>query len=121
MNSDEQGLCEVFAQLGKSGDCIKTFLEWGGRIISTAIRAGVSPKEIANMSLGLICPKPCWYEGKQILSCPDAIGRLIVEHLDLEVEREEIGQGEVCPECGKKMQSDSGCWRCLDCGYSKCN
>jgi len=25
-----------------------------------------------------------------------------------------------CPECGSKLQPSDGCWKCLNCGYSKC-
>lgn len=33
----------------------------------------------------------------------------------------EEGHYEVCPECGGRLLNENGCYRCLDCGYSKCN
>jgi ribonucleoside-diphosphate reductase alpha chain len=77
LNSDQDGLCEIFAQLGKSGDCVRSLLEWGCRLASLALRAGVSEEEIAKQSTGILCPKPCWWNGEQLLSCPDAIGQQI--------------------------------------------
>ena len=31
-------------------------------------------------------------------------------------------EDNICPECGsKKLVNEGGCWKCLDCGYSKCD
>lgn len=32
----------------------------------------------------------------------------------------EEGHYDVCPECGGRLLNENGCYRCLDCGYSKC-
>lgn len=121
LNEDNLGLCEIFAQLGKSGDCVKAFLEWGCRIASIALRAGVEPASIAENSLGIMCPKPCWVNGEQVQSCPDAIGRMISENLHLEIREEKVGAGEMCPDCGAKLELESGCAVCRSCGFSKCS
>ncbi|MFA5342077.1 MAG: ribonucleotide-diphosphate reductase subunit alpha, partial [Clostridia bacterium] len=81
-----------------------------------------------------------------ILSCPDAIGRMIEKVAKMNGElKEEVkktipyihyGESETktlirkeekssesrpCPECGSPLESDGGCVICRACGYSKCN
>jgi ribonucleoside-diphosphate reductase alpha chain len=123
LNEDDIGLCEIFAQLGKSGDCVRAFLEWGCRLASMALRAGVGPAPIVENSLGIMCPKPCWVNGEQVLSCPDAIGRMIQENMHIELFRDEpeVGTGELCPDCGMKLEQESGCAVCRSCGFSRCS
>jgi ribonucleoside-diphosphate reductase alpha chain len=29
-------------------------------------------------------------------------------------------KGEVCPDCGSKLQHEAGCVKCTNCTYSKC-
>lgn len=35
-------------------------------------------------------------------------------------EKNEIIEGEKCPECGGKLIRENGCIRCIDCGWSRC-
>ncbi len=74
VNTDDDGLCEMFALLGKAGGCSSGMLEGCMRLASLALRCGVSPHYVSRHLTGVRCPNPAWYEGRQILSCMDAVG-----------------------------------------------
>jgi len=131
INSDEQGLCEVFSQMGKSGGCAASQSEALSRMISVSLRAGVDPKAIVKHLRGIRCPSPSWAQGGKVLSCADAVG-IALEHY---LEWVETGHASttvsknteglvnlagVCPECGGTLEHESGCAVCRACGYSKC-
>ena len=50
-----------------------------------------------------------------IMSFTAAMTRILKKYL-----KDEIIEGEVCPDCGGKLIRENGCIRCLDCGWSKC-
>lgn len=74
VNVDDDGICEMFAHLGKAGGCPAAMLEGCMRIASLALRCGVDPQHIVKHLIGIRCPTPVFYEGRQNLSCMDAIG-----------------------------------------------
>ena len=78
VNHDERGLVELFAAMGKGGGCSGALNEAIGRLVSLALRSGVPAKEIARQLRGIRCPCPRWKDGDQILSCADAIGRMLL-------------------------------------------
>jgi ribonucleoside-diphosphate reductase alpha chain len=91
------------------------------RLVSLGLRSGIKPERIIKQLHGIRCPSPTWYEGNQILSCPDAIAQTLKEEFKIEVEAPQpVGQVP-CPECGAEMKPDSGCFICTACGYSKCS
>src|SRR5512143_4118760 len=77
INEDEEGICEVFSTMGKSGGCAASQSEAVSRMVSLALRSGVSLDAIIKQVKGIRCPSPAWGEGGSILSCPDAIGRAL--------------------------------------------
>ena len=132
INEDEQGACELFTQLGKSGGCTASQSEAVSRMISLCLRSGISQEEIVYQLKGIRCPSPTLAEGGAILSCADAIGKALMNYRkekmvpDLFVkdvpEIASHGQAEV-------MKTDSGsslnmknrdyvgsCPQCPDCG-----
>jgi ribonucleoside-diphosphate reductase alpha chain len=64
-----------------------SFTEALAKTISTALRAGVDPHEIAEELQGIRSPKVAWDKGEQIQSIPDAIGTAMRRYLDGDVER----------------------------------
>jgi ribonucleoside-diphosphate reductase alpha chain len=81
VNSDEQGICEVFSTLGKAGGCASAQLEAICRLISLALRSGVDVYSVVRQLRGIRCPSIAWEEGKSILSCADAIASVLEKHI----------------------------------------
>ncbi|MCL2389907.1 MAG: vitamin B12-dependent ribonucleotide reductase [Endomicrobia bacterium] len=77
INEDEQGACELFTQLGKSGGCTSSQSEAVARMISLALRSGVNQQDIINQLKGIRCPSPTLAEGGAILSCADAVAKAL--------------------------------------------
>ena len=120
INSDEKGICEVFAQMGKTGGCASSQIEATGRLISLALRSGVSLPSILKQISGIRCPSPTWGNGQQVLSCPDAISRVISSYTQAKVEDDERMMGS-CPDCGGQVVHENGCLTCHSCGFSRCS
>jgi ribonucleoside-diphosphate reductase alpha chain len=141
INEDDQGLFEIFAQMGKSGGCAMSQSEAVARLISLALRAGVDTEAILKQLRGIRCPAPLLAKGGVVLSCPDAMSKAIERHikkirdvgeediiekattLDNFVENREAGNVVgVCPDCGGPLIFEEGCSKCLNrsCGYTKC-
>ena len=123
VNRDEKGLCEVFGNLGKGGGC-PSQSEATCRIVSTALRSGVDPKELIEQLRGIRCLSTAMARsnggGVNVLSCPDAIARAIEEATGQVPNTAEAVVGKTCPDCGQSLRKESGCLVCQDCGYSKC-
>ncbi len=119
INSDEQGMCEVFAQMGKTGGCASSQIEAAGRLISLALRSGVEPEAIIKQLNGIRCPSPIWQNGKMVLSCPDAMAQVLLRVAATEPEAS-IQPAGFCPDCGGALTPGEGCLNCYSCGYSKC-
>ncbi len=146
INEDETGLCEVFTTIGKAGGNAAAQSEAISRIISLALRSGIEPLEIVKQLKGISGPMPVWDgNGGQILSTPDAIGKVLERYIQ---NREhyrhfknvepaapkamtgvpkmhkstdgETRQQSACPECGTNVEHVSGCVVCYNCGWSKC-
>jgi len=123
VNEDDNGLCEVFANLGKAGGC-PAQSEATCRVVSAALRSGVDAKVLIEQLKGIRCLSTITRrkENKEIkvLSCPDAIARAIEEALGQNCEPIRISPGNKCPECGYPLRRDSGCNVCDYCFYNKC-
>jgi ribonucleoside-diphosphate reductase alpha chain len=120
INSDEQGMCEVFAQMGKTGGCASSQIEAAGRLISLALRSGVKGDAIIKQLIGIRCPNSSWQNGKMVLSCPDAIAQVLKGMVDSDIV-ENPGMLGVCPECSSVLSHAEGCLVCHGCGYTKCS
>ena len=131
INSDEQGLCEVFTQMGKSGGCAASQSEALSRMILDTLSDQVDKQAIIKHLRGIRCPAPAWAEGGKVLSCADAVG-IAMEHY---LQWMETGTASTavsktsdslvhlagaCPECGSALEHESGCAVCRACGFSKC-
>jgi len=127
VNSDEQGICEVFSSLGKAGGCASAQLEATCRLISLALRSGVDVASVVRQLRGIRCPSIAWEEGKSILSCADAIASVLEKHIsgeDSKPKLEDYGLAKnlagQCPDCGNLLAYQEGCFVCPSCGYTKC-
>jgi len=145
VNEDEQGPCEVFTLLGKSGGCTASQSEAIGRLVSLALRSGLKCEEIIEQLKGIRCPQPALTEQGPILSCADALAKAMENYLKerkMPTLFEPIGGGAAlekitnhksqitnlsklgicpqCPDCGNTLSYEEGCIICHSCGYSKC-
>jgi len=132
INWDDEGLCEVFTNIGKHGSDVAAWSEAVGRLISLCLRSGVSPKYLVDQLIG-ITSHPIWQNGVQILSVPDAIGKVLARYLKTDEQLPfTLDEGPEfptdkkvhylsCPDCGGTIEHESGCVVCKLCGYSKCN
>ncbi len=150
INEDEQGLFEVFTNMGKAGGCASSQAEAVSRLISLALRAGIKTEEIVRQLKGISCPMQIWWEGGQkILSCADAIAKSIELYPSYEkngsskvtvgppagkaavsAKASKAAEPEVsydvkmtvamCPDCGGPIENKEGCMTCQLCGFTRC-
>ena len=120
INKDELGYCEVFAQMGKTGGCASSQIESTGRLISLALRSGVRIDSIIKQITGIRCPSPIWQNGHQVLSCPDAIAKVLANVSQVEAPAPTMTMA-ACPDCGGAIEHESGCLVCRSCGFSRCS
>ncbi len=128
INEDDEGLCEVFLHMGKSGGCTASQSEAIGRLISLALRSGIETEAIIRQLKGIRCPSPSWHNGGSALSCSDAIAKSLErytgDHADNPEGRPIVrGMPDIspeCPECGEILEPSEGCVVCRTCGYSEC-
>ncbi|KKU91740.1 MAG: Ribonucleoside-diphosphate reductase [Candidatus Jorgensenbacteria bacterium GW2011_GWA1_48_11] len=82
VNNDEVGApFEVFATLGKTGGFFQEQTEGLCRLISLSLRAGIKVEEIIDHLKGIRGPMPTFTEKGTILSLPDAIAKVLEEHV----------------------------------------
>ena len=120
INEDEEGICEVFAQMGKTGGCASSQIEAAGRLISLALRSGVKVEAIVKQLTGIRCPSPIWQNGAMVLSCPDAISQVIKHYTHIDSADMPAMMG-ACPDCGSALEHEGGCLVCRACGFSRCS
>jgi ribonucleoside-diphosphate reductase alpha chain len=148
VNYDENGICEVFTNVGRAGGC-PSQSEATSRLTSIALRSGMDVKEIIEQLKGIRCHSTLRQRATnkdiKVLSCPDAIGKALEKVMNTCVEIENGSSNEMfleieedkgeeninkenpikdkeasCPECGHKVDHEGGCMICRNCGFSKC-
>jgi ribonucleoside-diphosphate reductase alpha chain len=113
---------EVFAQIGKSGYDTMADTEAICRLISLSFRSGIDVEVVIEQLRGIGGDAPVYGSGGLIRSVPDAIAKVLHKH---------FGNGKAlkaqtdlsvlnCPDCNGRLNTESGCIVCPDCGYSKC-
>ena len=113
---------EVFAQIGKSGYSTMADTEAICRLISLALRSGISVEQIIEQLIGIGGASPIYQEGGLVMSIPDAIAKVLNKHFGKNKNKNSFKDlyMEYCPDCGAKLEHDSGCLVCRACGFSKC-
>lgn len=81
VNADEYGICEVFTNTGREGGCASQS-EATSRLISIALRAGISVDAIYEQLRGIRCPACLRRSGVHVTSCPDAIAKAIKKYVE---------------------------------------
>ncbi len=137
VNYDETGICEVFTNTGRAGGC-PSQSEATARLVSIAMRSGISSDAIIEQLKGIRCPSTIRQRDMKVTSCPDAIAKMIEKVMKFKngnnplTQTKEIARAigdnteevtktsKYCPECGSKMEHEGGCVCCRQCGYSKC-
>jgi ribonucleoside-diphosphate reductase alpha chain len=120
VNWDDHGFCEVFASMGKAGGCAYSQIEATGRLISLALRSGVKMESIIRQLMGIRCPSPQWQNGEQIVSCSDAIAKVLNHNAHVNITPTYSLMG-ACPDCGASVEHEGGCIVCRSCGFSRCS
>ncbi len=141
-NYDENGICEVFTSTGKAGGC-PSQSEATARLVSVALRSGISINEVYDQLKGIRCPSTIRQQGMSCTSCPDAIAKVVMkvsklieeqpkEKASYEMPTEKpvpqkhpiipatANEIHACPECGSVVEHEGGCVICRNCGFSKC-
>jgi ribonucleoside-diphosphate reductase alpha chain len=120
VNWDDHGFCEVFASMGKAGGCAYSQIEATGRLISLALRSGVKMESIIRQLMGIRCPSPMWANGEQVVSCSDAIAKVLNHNAQANITQDYSLMG-ACPDCGGAVEHEGGCIVCRSCGFSRCS
>ncbi|MGD9653025.1 MAG: ribonucleotide-diphosphate reductase subunit alpha, partial [Candidatus Dadabacteria bacterium] len=127
---------EVFVQIGKSGYSTMADAEATGRLVSLALRSGISVKDVVEQLEGIGGSSPVFSEGKLVMSIPDAIATVLKKHFGAAPANAASGHSETsaaprkvtdlnlerCPDCGDRaLAFEAGCMTCRSCGFSKCD
>ncbi len=131
INEDNEGVFEMFTQLGKSGGCQATQSEAIARLISLALRSRIDTARIIDQLRGIRCPSPTLTENGAILSCPDAIAKALESYISEKDEPNlfESQDTAIIPTLTKKSEekikkykpsssgnSEGACKQCPECG-----
>ncbi len=123
-------LKEVFVTLGKSGGDEKADAEAIGRLISLYLQHGGDIKNAISTLKGIKGKYASWDEGTQLLSIPDAVAKALEMQLSnvpvtigapRQMDTRAASGGSACPDCHESsLIFENGCYKCTNCGYSKC-
>jgi len=124
VNTSDGKPFEIFAQIGKAGSDVVAFTEAIARLISLALRCGVSVDEIVTQLEGIGGARSVGFGPNRIMSVPDAIGQTLRKLAAADTDAEQVNgnhQLEICPDCGTcALIRAEGCLKCEACGFSEC-
>ncbi len=78
VNEKDECVNRVFIQLGKAGGCSSSQTQAIAELINVSLKNGKSIKDIVDRLIGIRCHKPT-QDG--VLSCADAIGKILSNYL----------------------------------------
>ncbi len=127
---------EVFVQVGKAGSDTMAVAEALGRLVSLVLRlpsplsAGRRLDEVISQLSRIGGGQPTGFGSAKVLSLPDALARVLGEHIGQEgtLAGTRSGAppaprtiGDLCKECGQAtLIYEEGCKKCVSCGYNEC-
>jgi len=133
---------EVFIQVGKSGYDLQADMEAIGRLISLALRSGISIHAIHEQIVGINSGRTAYHDNRIIKSYPDGIALVLEEFLTINTTAEVIAETPVesgllstllagktngtmeqdklehqsnhaiCPSCKNPLVYEEGCQKC---------
>jgi ribonucleoside-diphosphate reductase alpha chain len=123
--------------VGKAGSDTMAVAEALGRLVSLILRmpsplsARRRVEEVASQLSRIGGGQPTGFGPQRVLSLPDALARVLREHLGGPEGPEGAGPvagaeglrriGDLCRECGQAtLVYEEGCKRCLSCGFTEC-
>jgi ribonucleoside-diphosphate reductase alpha chain len=77
VNYDEFGIREVVTNIGRSGGTLFSLSEAIGRLISLSLQYNVPVEEVSRSLIGIRGANPYGFGANQVLSIPDAIGKVL--------------------------------------------
>jgi len=83
INSVEGVPFEIFIRGPKH---LQSLYEALGRLVSLSLRSGLPVEDICHHLVGIRDNEPTWWEGVQVLSLPDIIGKLLLASDEIIVE-----------------------------------
>jgi ribonucleoside-diphosphate reductase alpha chain len=127
---------EVFVQVGKAGSDTMAVAEALGRLVSLVLRlpsplsAGRRLEEVISQLSRIGGGQPTGFGSAKVLSLPDALARVLGEHIGREgmltgtwagAPPASRTIGDLCKECGEAtLIYEEGCKKCVSCGYNEC-
>ncbi|WIV13082.1 vitamin B12-dependent ribonucleotide reductase [Proteiniborus sp. MB09-C3] len=114
VNYDENGICEVFTNVGRAGGC-PSQSEATSRLVSIALRSGMDVKSVVEQLKGIRCHSTLRQRGTnkdiKVLSCPDAIGKALERVMNTYVDEEHPTVNDIAMEIERETKniSDSCC------------
>jgi ribonucleoside-diphosphate reductase alpha chain len=107
-----------------------------GRLVSLVLRlpsplsAGRRLEEVISQLSRIGGGQPTGFGPSKVLSLPDALARVLGEHIGREMADPDRGLhalagarpiGDLCRECGQAtLVYEEGCKKCVACGYNEC-
>lgn len=137
---------EVFINMGHTGSQEKSYTEAIGRLISRYVQLNGDLSEVVASLKGIKANDAItWDRGVKLYSVPDAIAKALEMALgEMNFKAMPLGSGgtgadgyqmtvtggkqgehnitpETCPQCSElALVHESGCYTCMNCGYTKC-
>jgi ribonucleoside-diphosphate reductase alpha chain len=106
INEDEKGRpFEVFVALGKAGGAAMADAEAIGRLMSLALRSGISLRDIHRQLRGISSDRAVGFGDAKVLSSPDAIAQVLERYFE---EKEGIQQSLPIQEVGSGKVTNGG-------------
>lgn len=110
VNYDENGICEVFTNVGRAGGC-PSQSEATSRLISIALRSGMDVKSVVEQLKGIRCHSTLRQRATnkdiKVLSCPDAIGRALEKVMNTYVDDEHPSVNDIAMEIETESKNAS--------------
>lgn len=82
INEHEGVPFEIFATIGKAGGCACAQIEAIGRLVSLGLQRGIVANHFIKQLSGICCHSALVVEGDKIMSCADAIAKVLQEHIE---------------------------------------